>query len=315
MQNLKRYTDPDEIRAVLMDTFRTDMFKSEIAKGDDSLVGALVNEASERPLTLYDFNRYDLEGSHFTTWMGAIQRRPYYTNDYIHDLYWVHELAHFGTMDYDPTLSFAQWHTKMSENEYQSALLSEAFIYMMMPELREQTFEFEIWADRFMRGDEEDVLGEWEYYLGDGFTHDMSRFIVNSLTPATRLPQAFKMRSKTFFEGVLIFDKARRKAMMTPRPWDFVEMQISIFAKQNIEWTLTWQKSWRKVEAFMADMLAKHQAGEDTNDMYFDWLSENSKGSYRELGFMLPFREEAKVFSNILSEIHKRGGNQILESK
>lgn len=296
MINIQRYTDPDEIREVLMSTFRTDMFKDEIEKGEDSLLGRLVNEVVKRPLAIYDFNRYDLEGSHFTTWMGAIQRRPYYKNDYIHDLYWVHELLHFASMTYDPDLSFAQWHTKMSENEYEAALVSEAYIYLTMPELRQHTFDFEIWVDRFF---DDRVLAESRHYLDN---RRIERWM-GQLDDPKKLGQ---MKHQLHL--------ARRKAMTTPRPWDFVEMQISIFSKQNIEWTLTWQKSWRKVEAFMADMLAKHEAGEDTNEMYFEWLSENAKGSYQELGFMLPFRAEAQVFANVLADIRARGGNQILES-
>ena len=307
MQNLKRYSAPEDIRKVLMETFRTDMFKDEIERGDETLLGTLVNETCKRPLAIYDFNRYDLEGSHFTSWMGAVQRRPYYTNDYIHDLHWTHELAHFATMPYDPSLSFAQWHEKMSLNEYEAALDSEAFIYMAMPDLRRKTFEFEIWVDRFL--DPERMTSEWRRNLDIIGDHSLG----DILGGVTDIQDGVCCYGGDQYDIVRTsLYQARQRAMMTPRPWDFVEMQIGIYAKQNIEWTLTWQNSWRKVEEFMHEMHQRHHKGEDTDDFYFNWISENSEGSYSEIGFTLPFRQEAKVFAAVLQDIRQRGGNQIL---
>lgn len=311
MKNLVRFTTFDETLAFLKSNFKTDLFKKYADRHAHPVCDLLI-KAAHRPLIVYDYEDYRLEGSHFTTWMGAIQRR-HYDNPYIHDLYWLHEIHHFATMTYDPDVSFARWHKKMSENEYHSALFSEAWVYFVMPELREHTFDFEIWVDRFIEEERRDEYTVDSYESRSYADHEKA---VKCLHVLDNVRLAYELDEPLYYNSAGLAYQAlyqeRKYVMRMPNPDDFIEMQISIFAKQNLEWSLTWQNNWRKVEAQMADMLERHAKGEDTSD-HIAWLEEMAKGSIEEVGAMIPFYDEAEVFADVLADIHARGGNQILK--
>lgn len=306
MKNLKRYSTSTEVRDVLTNLFKTEEFQNNLAK-EGSLIHRLVEDASKRPLIIYDRDDEALESSHFTTWMGAIQTREY-TNPYIHDLYWLHELYHFATMEYNPNTSFAQWHQKMSLNEYDSALVSEAWVYFEMPNLRDNTFDFEIWVDRFLNitfGSD----NRWADYfpLKDAVNlmrlHTKSEILQRD--PSSRAEGELTQVNLQLRQAL---HDARIQTMRTPRPWDFLEMQTHTFAMQNMEWSRVWKNSWRDVEQFMYDMHLKHERGDDTSSLHMEWL-ESKMGASR-----IPFHAEAVAFKNVLDAIHAKSGNAIMKS-
>lgn len=257
---------PESVKDFLFTTFKTKEFR------DSDAIEELVDKASERPLMVYSRTDELLEHAHFTAWMGMIQKRRY-KNPYIHDLHWLHELYHFSTMKYDGNQSFSDWHMKMCLNEADAALTSEAYIYWLIPGLREKTFDFEIWNDRFSK-----------------------KKPVYAILPRSDVDFDFQRTSLY----ASLYD-LRSRAIRSPNPFDFQQMQIAIYARQNYEWSLTWQKSWREVESHMSEYY-------ETNDVDFhlDWI-------YKKMKNDIPFYEEAFVFRKVLEETQKKGGNQILE--
>ncbi len=201
-----------------------------------------------------------------------IQHREY-DNPYIHDLHWLHELYHFSTMKYDGNQSFSDWHMKMCLNEADAALTSEAYIYDLIPGLREKTFGFEIWYDRFSK--------------------KKPQYAILHMSKVD-----FDFQKTALYAS--LYD-LRQKAIRNPNPFDFQQMQIAIYARQNFEWSLTWQKSWREVETHMSQYYQWNDI-----DFHLDWV-------YAHMTNEIPFYNEAVVFRKILDETHKRGGNQILK--
>ena len=149
MKNLTRLTTKEEIHEYVGSLWRTSHFKKshEVEKG---YIRGIVEDLAERPVVFFDMNQPSIEWSQFTTWMGAYALRPDYDNDTVHDLYYLHEFVHGATMEYDPDLSFTAWHRKMCENEMLASMHSEAYVYFMLEGLRAQSFDFEIWADRYL---------------------------------------------------------------------------------------------------------------------------------------------------------------------
>lgn len=143
---------PENVGEYLQDTMKTPEFKRLIKSSEvnpTTVIQHRLNPLFKKNLLTFQYSNRRLEKNHFTTWMGAIQRREY-DNDYIHDLYWLHELCHWANAKYDSSLSISQWHKKMSNEETEAAIISEAYIYMEIDSLREKTFDFEIWVDRFI---------------------------------------------------------------------------------------------------------------------------------------------------------------------
>lgn len=128
--------------------WKTDLFK-KLANDPESLVGSIREKYCDHVRYYYHMQNKDLERSAFTSWYSILSLKNY-ENDYIHDLYVLHELTHQATMPYVEGLTFAEWQDKMIKNEVEASLISEVFFYLENPDVRSKTFKFEIWADQFL---------------------------------------------------------------------------------------------------------------------------------------------------------------------
>ena len=318
MKNISIYTEPKEIEELIKKLLHDPELQALVPDTDEALlniedpISKALYRACHRPLVMFDYSVSHIEWSHFTSWMGCIARRTY-ENKAIEGLYYLHELIHWGTMVYDPQQSISQWHTKMSLNEYKASTLSEAYVYDVCPNLRKKTFAFEIWADRFLEENEDmDEGKEGGHIMPMPFDRPLHRY--NYLY------------------------KKRLEAMKSPDPSDFQEMQISIFAKQNYDWTLVWQKNWDTVETHVQDYLDNFDVSSqdlrelshtdkipgaddrlETVQIHLEWLmseagQELTAWDVGEGTKEIPFYKEAEIFSRIVQENYNRSGNRILES-
>jgi len=148
VHNLIVLDHPRDIVAHIRDLWQTDLFRDS---HDDSCgyVRNWVERYAQVPRGFFEMTVRDVEHSHFSPWFGALHKRTY-DNPYVHDLFVLHETIHSLSMKYDPSLDFDAWFAKMQDNELRTALESECLVYWHLPTLRKQTFDFEIWADRFL---------------------------------------------------------------------------------------------------------------------------------------------------------------------
>ncbi|NQV89100.1 MAG: hypothetical protein HQ488_02155 [Parcubacteria group bacterium] len=93
---------------------------------------------------------------HFTAMFGVITTRDYSWNPYIGDLWYLHELWHMMLLKQARSQdlrapAWSQWRARMISQEFDASFVTEVLVYLIHPELREQTFNFEIWADRILK--------------------------------------------------------------------------------------------------------------------------------------------------------------------
>lgn len=128
--------------------WKSNLFKEyQITSG--SFVNLVVSEVSKQNICLYEVTNEKIEKRHMTPWFNHIGLRDDYESDIIHDLYLIHELYHIAYLPKVDNIidNFEDWKKEMWKNELMSSLSTEVFIYAWMPELRNLTFDFEIWFD------------------------------------------------------------------------------------------------------------------------------------------------------------------------
>lgn len=286
----------EEVLAYVRGLFRT---KEVLASFDDpdGYVRAIVEKFADLPRIFFEMSDPALESSHFTTWFGAMALR-HYESDGISDVYYLHEIYHAATMTYEREMPWNRWFTKMGLNELEAALHSEVIIYKMLPGLREKTFPHEIWADRFIANpDYADFKRRREAKEVLGFVN-------------------FHYRS--------LFDE-RKRVMASPDPYDFLELQIAMYGRQNLHWASIWKNHYNDVEAHMAAFaeIAKTDRVKAIK-IHVKWLERNgivtfqaeddrSGRKYQErMQTGIPFIQEARAFAEAAAANKAIYGNHLL---
>jgi hypothetical protein len=273
MKSVVALADPKQVQDHVHALWRTDLFRRshEDAGG---FVRGIIDRFAALPRVFYDMSEPDIEASHFSVWFNAIAHRPWYDNAAVSDLYYLHEFKHAAGMTFQDGMPWNRWFTKMVSNEFEASFCTEVQAYFELPGLRERSFPFDIWADRF---------------LGD-------RALVERWAACERT------NASAFWAPL----RARRKEVMVkPDPFDFIELQIRAYVEQNLEWVRIWQQDYPVVEAHMSAFvgavanrvewptaLRTHQA----------WLAARSDGA-------VPFRREAEEFAKIYHANKARYGN------
>ena len=191
---------------------------------------AIIDRFAALPRVLYDMSEPDIEASHFSVWFNAIARRPWYDNDAIGDLYYLHANSHAAGMTYQDGMPWNRWFTKMVSNEFEASFCTEVQAYFELPGLRERSFPFDIWADRFL-GDKA-IRDRWATCNGkDG-----------AATAAFWAPL-----------------RAPQSGHGEADPFDFIELQIRAYVEQNLEWVRIWRRSFPLVESHMSGSSARRR--------------------------------------------------------
>jgi hypothetical protein len=270
MKNIQCLYEPDEIDQYFRRTFRTDLFRQQTAV-TGSFIRTIVERAAKYPLFIYtmsdhpshEFQEKDkTEWAHFSAWMGGVAIREY-ARPAIHDAYYLHEIYHKGFMSYVPGMTFEGWRDKMFRNELNASMASELELYFHYPEFRKQTFEHEIFADRFLR--DRDFMRRW---TEDSWaTRDEARLM-------------------------------RRELMLRENKNDPVEYWIHKFAQQNEAWAAIWSRRYQQVEERMAALHRAIDTGVSRRhamDDYMSWLRSDEITQ----GTEIPFPDEAVAFAGV----------------
>ena len=260
MKNLTLITDKNEIGSYVFDTWKTDLFRESHHYG--GIVNTIVSQFAWLPRVFADMSNDHLERAHFSTWWGVMMRRDDYTNPYIHDLYWLHEMYHAGHMPYLPNIGKEAFDEKMQRNELEASVLSEIQVYFEMPELRKASFDHPIYADRF---------------LDD-----------------PKMQKLWQANETVAIETI----RTVRRDVMLSKPessMDLTEKWIRRFADQNSVFAVAWADSYQEVEAHMADfsgisMVDRAAAGE----IHHHWVKTQAAKDPID---NIPFRQEAELFS------------------
>lgn len=304
MKNIKILRTKDEVDKYVYNLWQTDEFRAA-HKDPNSWVNTIVSYFTMHPRFFADMSEDSIEYSHFYSWMNVITHRYHYTNPYLHDLYYLHEISHCSTMKWDGKIDFYVWAEKMHANEFMSALSSEVFIYFFMKkegrDIRSKTFDHEIWADRFKYD-----ADKWKWLTPSHIWrhwYDPCIGSVNLTNYSVRynIPQPAQeivARRKVAIQGFGV-DKEK----------DFVEFQVSRYAHQNYLWSEVWRENYRKIETNMCEFMYICNNQSDKRDQaldtYLEFLTNNSTGG-------IPFRLEAMIFADIAKQGNKIYGNLLL---
>ena len=275
MKAVTPLASPKEVHEHVRALWRTDEFRRshDDARG---FVRAIIDRFAALPRVLYDMSEPEIEASHFSVWFNAIARRPWYDNEAVSDLYYLHEFKHAAGMTYQDGMPWNRWFTKMVSNEFEASFCTEVQAYFELPGLRERSFPFDIWADRFL-GDRT-IRERWAACKGNGAA------------------------AAEFWAPL----RARRKEVMVkPDPFDFIELQIRAYVDQNLEWVRIWQRSYALVETQMSAFAGAAVTGADWSSLlksHQEWLAARSEAG-------VPFRREAEEFARIYHANKARYGN------
>lgn len=143
MKNPVLLDTPAVARDYVHGLLRTEAFRTS------PYIAGWIDRFAQRPSVFADMSDAELETPHFGTFFGMTYHR-HYDEPAVSDLYYFHEIVHAALLTFDPDALFTAWYRKMSGIEFAASLETEGYVYMRIPELREQSFKDEIWADRYI---------------------------------------------------------------------------------------------------------------------------------------------------------------------
>lgn len=240
--------------------------------------------------------RLDAHG-HFSSYYGLFVYREarYRNNPIIAALYALHELTHMAIFERPKPQheTFNQWSYRMITSEVEATLETECYIYYRLPELRSQTFGFDIWVDRF--------LGELKSRRFRFLCALYNRFVPNG---QHNLPPWVRWNLR----------RARLEAIDRPRFGDYLEGQISNYGRrQNQAWTAIWGRPvgygiHAKRPAFR--VVEEHRARPGWMDHHPEWLAEVTDFDHPTRP--IPFGHQADEFQIVYDQTIREFGNDVL---
>lgn len=263
MKNLVALESVNDIDDYVLGLWQSDLFRESHRSG--GYIWRQVQRFAYMPRMFAEMSFPYLERSHFSTWWNVIMLREY-DNPFINDLYYLHEMTHAASMPYVDGIGRAAFDEKMQRNELEASVLSEIAVYFEMDGLREQSFDHEIYADRYLKSEAMRRL-----------------FIINSDTAIETL-------------------RTMRRHVMVSKPeheMDLAESWIRRFNNQNGIYFNVWEDRFAEIERQMA--LFQQMACTDSDEGRKMALGFNKiwieKEAAKDAENNIPFRLEAELFA------------------
>jgi hypothetical protein len=256
MRDLVALVMPAEIHEFFRALWRTPEFQE--SHGSRGYVFRWIERLAEYPRLIGELTEPRIERAHFSPWWNVLGRRTY-DNPAVHDLFYLHEIAHMAMLVYEGTMSWEAWAAKMADNEMLASLESETLVYLAMPSLRAKSFPQEIWADRFLEEAE-----------GGGMRD-----------------AAIRAAHRSF----MLMERYRARRV----PDDDLERRIATFQQENEAWAQIWRRNYCEIERAMCTFRA--MATQDRASAS-RWLLEWHDTQARQHDG-IPFREEAEQFAKV----------------
>lgn len=261
MKNLTTLATPRQVHDFMGGMWRSQIFRRSYL--DRGFVFDQVDRFAYMPRFFAEASNNHLERAHFSSWWGVTMIRDDYVNPIIHDLYYLHEMYHQANMPYIAGIGREAFDEKMERNELEASTLSEIGVYFEMPGLREQSFEHEIYADRFINDSE--------------------------------MQRLWKANRRVAIETLRTI---RRNIMVSKNEdhMDRAEVWIRRFANQNAVYFSTWADRFAEIEARMARLqrIAALEGPEKAAASHRAWLEAEAALDTVD---NIPFREEAELFA------------------
>lgn len=261
MKNARYLNSPGEVLAWIEASLQHPIAQSNFARG------GLFRQCAQRFARISHFvfdASNQSEHAHFSTWWGGILERKY-DNKLIGDLYLLHEMAHIAHLSFVQGVGFETWTRKMTDNELTASVISEIAIYLEEPDLRDESFPQEIFADRFLA--KKTWTKRW---------HEDPTDTLRILSAIRR--DAMEREPRTQKNG---------------KPEDIPAFWVNRFAAQNAAWHAIWSFRYNDVES----LLEKVEAKARSNFKAAAHLLREGIGRHSTRG--IPWEEEAIAFDAI----------------
>jgi hypothetical protein len=260
MKNLKSLATKREIHDFMGACWRSQPFRRSYLEG--GFVFDQVERFAWLPRLFAETSNDHLERAHFSTWWNVIMIRDDYDNPIIHDLYYLHEMAHAASMPYIDGIGRAAFDEKMQRNELEASVLSEIAVYFEMPGLREASFDHEIYADRFLN--DPNMQNLW------------------------RNNREVALETLRSMRRDVMVSKAEHQM-------DLTEVWIRRFADQNAAYSVIWADRYGEIEKQMSWLQSSaHADRSHIIRLYRGWLEQESA---KDIVDNIPFRQEAELFA------------------
>jgi len=238
---------------------------------DGGMVHEIVQKFARVPRIFFESSEPRLEWTHFSPWWGAIQLAEY-ENPVIRDLRYLHEIYHAATMPYSRGMSLAAMAARNAQNEREASTFSEIAVYLEMPELRNRSFDHEIFADRVM------------------YRHGAMR-----IGAKDRLFERWRSERDVVFQELLY---ARLQVVLADEadvdPDDPQTVWLRRYPEQGDIWNGVWAERHRLVDDAMIRLRDDtHELGPlEAGRRHLEWLLSDEISE----GTCIPFRREAVAF-------------------
>lgn len=281
MKNLSILRSVADVRNYIGALWKTGEFQ-QLHAMRGSYIERIVDQFASKPRIFYEMTDPELERNHFTAMMNAVQLRTDYTNQYLADMYYLHEIIHLNTIRYDSRSDRYEWSGRSLSNELKATIETEVVVYFAIPTLRDKTFPFEIWADRFLAN--RSPLSK-EYA-------DNHRF--------------YSSDPKGFRESLM---KKRWEIRHNPSSGDKIEQMISGYTKRNDAWDQIWAEVYleieQRMEEFELDCTKDRGAAVES---LANWLQSKKRTG------ICPFQEQAEEYVRVATAFKKQFADQTVEA-
>lgn len=228
------------------------------AHGDSAMSVWLHERLRSRPFYKVTPWEPELQRRHFSQMWGQVFER-HYDNSALHDLYWVHELAHWALVDFTPSSDWEAWSRKWDHNELLASFISEVLVHGESPDWDSAALHAPAWARQFSSISATDPL--------------------DSTTWSAGALSAWERRVSV-------------RAGKTS-PTDETERWLASFLPENARWASTWQSSWAAIDAGLNDYWFAQQS----NDEPAMRRALDAAGSVAQWP-CIPYHAEAVAFAN-----------------
>lgn len=234
---------PHQIEHHLNNLWRTKEFK--FLQKNHPFFKKFTQQLQKAPVYFFD-NKNEKGKYHLSSHMRLIANRLYDDN-YMHDLYYFHELLHCAEFEAQKQINYQQWKNKLNENELFASVVSEVLIYYMMPQLIGKTFD-PLWAEIFYKDDSNFYHKKDDYGF---FIHDDEKPHYN--------PMNFK-NIHTWPQSIQRIHKRRNELRCISETNDVqlqAEKSIVLYNKPREKWLEAWRPHYKKINSLLFNLTQK----------------------------------------------------------
>lgn len=259
---------PDEMDDFFSSFWRTEEFKN--MQKFNPYFKVWVNKLKEAPIFFFDIS-HEKGKYHLTSHMRLIARREY-DDDYMHDLYYMHELTHCAEFEASTSNDYSLWMNKLNDNELYASIVSEVLVYYFSPSMIGKTFN-PLWANRFYNKDKNNInltIDKFGFFIekDEENFEEKPIFTLMNFDNASSWPKSIQE---------IISRRKELRNITNNENLREDEVTIIQYNLPRYKWIEKWERHYRKID----DLLIGLKNKSISTDAYLDAMYDNCDEFYR----------------------------------